>query len=232
MRCWCIAVAAVERSGSTIAVRTRGDANDAEDPWTAELNNPPVWQVAKVIPHAGTMVDLLRNRLLRLVLFPLALMGLGIAILATIAQLPSVAEQIRDESAAAKPSPRPSTSVFEVPEPAAVASMTTVTAAVLQANRSVSLRDALVSAGAASAGVASDAPPAFVASAVPVYSSEAAPGELWVARRGSGPLPIGIAIPPVGTSTGISTGRAGPSMLPPTASDASIEGAEADVSLR
>lgn len=87
-------VVAVDRTGDIVRVRTRGDANTADDPWTAELANPPVWKVQKVVPHAGSLVDLLRNRALRLALFPVALLGLAIAVLATLAQMPSVAAQV------------------------------------------------------------------------------------------------------------------------------------------
>lgn len=87
-------VVEVIRNGDGVSVRTRGDANAADDPWTAELADPPVWKVRKIVPHAGNLVDLLRNRMLRLALFPLALLGLAVAALATVAQMPSVVAQL------------------------------------------------------------------------------------------------------------------------------------------
>lgn len=128
-------VVEVARSGDTVRVRTRGDANPADDPWTAELADPPVWKVQRVVPHAGSVVDLLRNRALRLALFPVALLGFVVAVLATLAQMPSVAAQV----AAADPASAETRGAvggavspsLDVDAPAGVPMMTTVRAAML-----------------------------------------------------------------------------------------------------
>lgn len=53
-------VAVVRRNGMTL-VRTRGDANPGEDPWTAQVHGDTVWRVRAVVPHLGTMLRLLRR---------------------------------------------------------------------------------------------------------------------------------------------------------------------------
>jgi len=51
-------------------VQTKGDANTANDPWTATLVGDHVWQVRAVIPRIGTAIRALRDpdvgRLLRI----------------------------------------------------------------------------------------------------------------------------------------------------------------------
>ncbi len=80
-------VSTVVHGGSSPVIRTRGDANPAEDPWTAELQRPPVWRVHYVVPHLGRVVDLLRGGSLRLVLFAGAVGGMLLALLSTIAHI-------------------------------------------------------------------------------------------------------------------------------------------------
>jgi signal peptidase len=46
---------------STI-VRTKGDSNDAVDPWSAELTAPEVWTERFAVPHAGAAIVALRSR--------------------------------------------------------------------------------------------------------------------------------------------------------------------------
>ena len=43
-----------------IVVRTKGDANDNVDPWTATLQDDTVWEMRAVVPHLGTAVRALR----------------------------------------------------------------------------------------------------------------------------------------------------------------------------
>ena len=137
----------VNRTGSTVIVRTRGDANDAEDPWAAELVHPPIWRVRYVVPHAGFVVDLLRNRVLRLLLLPLAMLGLAVAALATLVQVLASAEQ--SPIGVADPDATPA-DVLPV--------MTTITAASLRAHRPTSLRSALAAAGYRTAALPDAAP--------------------------------------------------------------------------
>lgn len=200
-------VVEVIRSGDTVSVRTRGDHNNADDPWTAQLADPPVWKVTKVVPYAGTLVDLLRNRALRLALFPLALLGLAIAVLATLAQMPSVIAQVTaaaGEDEARRPSgrgapaepddaplivpPQPSRPrTLPVPSRAgAVPPMTPLTVATLEANRPSSLRAALAAAGLEVEGLLVDEP-------VPVRATAVA-----VAERDPGAEREPVARPPAG----------------------------------
>lgn len=49
-------------------VRTRGDANTADDPWTARLDEQTVWRVRSVVPFAGTVIRALRTRVVHVLL--------------------------------------------------------------------------------------------------------------------------------------------------------------------
>jgi signal peptidase I len=44
----------------TVTVQTKGDANEAADPWKATLKGGTAWQVRAVVPHVGTMIQWLR----------------------------------------------------------------------------------------------------------------------------------------------------------------------------
>ena len=73
-------IAVVRRGGQTF-VRTKGDANNARDPWLARLNGTTAWQVRAVVPKAGWGIVWLRSpRIRRLAVFGvpllLALFGL------------------------------------------------------------------------------------------------------------------------------------------------------------
>ena len=54
------------RGGVHPVVRTKGDANNARDPWTARLDGSTAWRVRLVVPKLGWMVVWLRDPLLRL----------------------------------------------------------------------------------------------------------------------------------------------------------------------
>ncbi|MGY1636219.1 signal peptidase I [Geodermatophilus sp. SYSU D00742] len=45
----------------TVTVQTKGDANDAPDPWTAVLQGDTAYQVQAVIPAAGHLITALRT---------------------------------------------------------------------------------------------------------------------------------------------------------------------------
>jgi signal peptidase len=45
----------------TVTVHTRGDANDAPDPWTAVLQGDTAYQVQAVIPELGSLLTTLRT---------------------------------------------------------------------------------------------------------------------------------------------------------------------------
>ena len=54
------------RGGEHPVVRTKGDANNARDPWTARLDGSTAWRVRLVVPKLGWMVVWLRDPLVRL----------------------------------------------------------------------------------------------------------------------------------------------------------------------
>ncbi|MDQ1536905.1 MAG: signal peptidase [Actinomycetota bacterium] len=55
-------VEVVEGEGTDQPVfRTKGDANEAADPWLAKVDGPTVWQVRHTVPGVGRLVYLLRR---------------------------------------------------------------------------------------------------------------------------------------------------------------------------
>jgi len=54
--------------GGAYIVQTKGDANNAPDPWLARIDSPTVWHARGDVPFVGTVVRFLRLRQLRLVL--------------------------------------------------------------------------------------------------------------------------------------------------------------------
>jgi signal peptidase len=74
-------VIGVSRRGGEISVRTKGDANEAPDPWTATLHGTTVWHVRAVLPKLGWIVFWLRTPLVHgvtVILAPLLLALLGV----------------------------------------------------------------------------------------------------------------------------------------------------------
>jgi signal peptidase len=51
----------VRQTQRSTIVRTKGDANDAPDPWVAELTEPTVWTERFAVPHAGAAIAALRS---------------------------------------------------------------------------------------------------------------------------------------------------------------------------
>src|SRR5881392_380829 len=54
-------VVKVVRGGARPLVRTKGDANAAADPWTAELHGTTAWRVRAVLPKLGWVVFWFRS---------------------------------------------------------------------------------------------------------------------------------------------------------------------------
>jgi signal peptidase len=55
-------VISVQRgTDGTVTVQTKGDANDAADPWTATLDGDTAYQVRAVIPDLGRVIEALRT---------------------------------------------------------------------------------------------------------------------------------------------------------------------------
>jgi signal peptidase len=55
----------LRRTADATVVRTKGDANDAPDPWVAELHDETVWTERFAVPHAGRAIVALRDPLVR-----------------------------------------------------------------------------------------------------------------------------------------------------------------------
>ncbi|UOY03573.1 signal peptidase I [Blastococcus sp. PRF04-17] len=53
-------VVSVEKTNGTVTVQTKGDANDAIDPWTATLEGDTAYEVRAVIPELGHLIQALR----------------------------------------------------------------------------------------------------------------------------------------------------------------------------
>jgi signal peptidase len=74
-------VVSVNHHGGYTLVRTRGDANGANDPWTAVLHGRTVWREAAVVPWAGKAILWLREpypHLMSMLLAPLMLVLVGL----------------------------------------------------------------------------------------------------------------------------------------------------------
>lgn len=54
----------VIRRGGQISVRTKGDANNGPDPWTATLHGTTAWQVRAVLPKLGWAIFWFRTPLM------------------------------------------------------------------------------------------------------------------------------------------------------------------------
>ena len=71
----------VVRGGAHPLVRTKGDANNTADPWTAELHGANAWRVRAVLPKLGWAIFFFRSPLmhnLTVLLAPLLLGLLGV----------------------------------------------------------------------------------------------------------------------------------------------------------
>lgn len=55
----------VKRENDRPVVKTKGDANDAADPWEARLEDDIAWRQVAVIPHAGAVIASLRSERIR-----------------------------------------------------------------------------------------------------------------------------------------------------------------------
>lgn len=58
-------VVRVEAPGEHPIVVTKGDANDASDPWRARIDDPVVWKVRATIPYLGQVIRALRDARVR-----------------------------------------------------------------------------------------------------------------------------------------------------------------------
>ena len=51
----------VDQVGSRLMIRTRGDANTAADPWTAQIDRGPLWRTRFAVPYLGFIIRQLRR---------------------------------------------------------------------------------------------------------------------------------------------------------------------------
>jgi len=62
-------VLSVERgTDGSVTVQTKGDANEAMDPWKATLQGETAWQVQAVVPEVGSVIQALRTPAVSVVL--------------------------------------------------------------------------------------------------------------------------------------------------------------------
>jgi signal peptidase len=95
-------VVQVLRGGGHPVVRTKGDANNARDPWAARLDGSTAWRVRLVVPKLGWLVSWLRDPLVRLLTVFVAP-----ALFALIALRRIWTEPDRDDSEEAPDAPSP-----------------------------------------------------------------------------------------------------------------------------
>ena len=55
-------------SDGAVLIRTRGDANNTDDPWTARIDSAQVWRVRMVLPGMGSVIRMLRQPVTHLLL--------------------------------------------------------------------------------------------------------------------------------------------------------------------
>jgi signal peptidase I len=77
-------VVKVTGPASEPTVQTRGDANNANDPWTATLHGATAWQQVAVIPKLGYLVNAMRSPTMHMVAAILAPLVLALLVIAEI----------------------------------------------------------------------------------------------------------------------------------------------------
>lgn len=65
----------ITRTPSGVVVQTKGDANNAPDPWRARITDGSVWHASLAVPYLGSVIRSLRSPAVhRIVLFGLPLL--------------------------------------------------------------------------------------------------------------------------------------------------------------
>jgi signal peptidase len=90
-------VVAIEHPGMHPIVQTKGDANNAPDPWKARIEGRDVWRVRAVVPYGGRVIAALRGPVVRRLSLWLVPLLLAIAWMREIWRTPA--------SARAEPAP-------------------------------------------------------------------------------------------------------------------------------
>jgi signal peptidase len=93
-------VVKVVRGGAHPVVRTKGDANNAVDPWTAKLDGTTAWRVRAVLPKVGYAVFWFRSPLVHSLTVLLAPLLLALLVIVEIWRRPAREEAIEDASPA------------------------------------------------------------------------------------------------------------------------------------
>jgi signal peptidase I len=65
-------------AAGNVLFRTKGDANNGVDPWTAKVDGPTVWRVVTVLPVVGDVIRLLRQPVVQIIatrVIPVLLVG-------------------------------------------------------------------------------------------------------------------------------------------------------------
>jgi signal peptidase I len=88
-----------QKDGS-IVFRTKGDANEGADPWTATIQGDTVWEMKAVVPKLGSVIRVLRAPAVQHGIFWIAFGGLLLLGLSTIwGKKPEISENDIDEPA-------------------------------------------------------------------------------------------------------------------------------------
>jgi signal peptidase len=73
----------------TVLFRTKGDANQGADPWTARAEGADVWRVASVLPLAGDVIRFMRQPMVQVALTRVLPVLLVVSVLITVWRRPS-----------------------------------------------------------------------------------------------------------------------------------------------
>ncbi len=85
-------VAMILHRGEHPVIRSKGDANNGLDPWTARLSDSTAWRLHTVVPHLGWLIVWLRNPLVHVLTVFLAPLLLALVWLARIWRNPGGGE--------------------------------------------------------------------------------------------------------------------------------------------
>jgi signal peptidase len=85
-------------ANGSIVFRTKGDANDNADPWTATIEGDTVWEMQAVVPKLGSVIRILRAPAVQHGIFWIAFGALLLLGLSTIwGKKPEISEKDIDE---------------------------------------------------------------------------------------------------------------------------------------
>ena len=86
------------KKDGSIEFRTKGDANDGVDPWTATIQGDTVWEMKAVVPKLGSVIRVFRAPAVQHGIFWIAFGGLLLLGLSTIwGKKPEITDDASDE---------------------------------------------------------------------------------------------------------------------------------------